>query len=61
VSLNQKSSGRGTITFGPTHPWGWMYSGGGWPGANSYASPSFENIENAKHVYTQIREVQMAA
>lgn len=58
INLNRKRNGKGTITFGPTHPLGWLYGGTGWPGAARYSSPAFEMIDHAQEVYDKIRAAQ---
>ena len=58
LSLTEKSKGRGTLTFGPTQPMGWIYGGSGWPGAGRYTSPSFDTIEDVAFVYDQIQQAQ---
>ena len=58
INFNKKADGTGTITFGPIHPVGWMYSGNWWPGTGRYTSPGFEMINNAKEVYDKIRAAQ---
>jgi hypothetical protein len=59
VSLNERSDGSGTITFGPTHPYArWATS---WPGASQFASPAFELIDRAKEIYELIRRAQKTA
>ncbi|HEV8336290.1 MAG TPA: hypothetical protein VGR67_07750 [Candidatus Polarisedimenticolia bacterium] len=55
LSLSERSGGSGTIYFGPTPPWGAMYSGGRW--SHQYP-PAFELIEDAKRVYNVIRQAQ---
>jgi hypothetical protein len=42
-----------------TSPFGWSNSMYSWPG--TVPTPAFEMIEDAKNVYTQIREAQKAA
>lgn len=61
ISFSQKRDGSGTITFGPTHPMGWMYAGSSWPSSRRYAPPCFEMIGNAKEVYDQILAAQKNA
>ncbi|MCB0213956.1 MAG: hypothetical protein KDJ52_31755 [Anaerolineae bacterium] len=58
ITLDKKSNGTGTITFGPIHPLGRMYSGFWWPGTGRYVSPAFEMIDHAQEVYHKIREAQ---
>jgi hypothetical protein len=60
INLSLKSDGRGTITFGPSHPLASWYSGLAWPGAGRYRNmaPTFETIDNAKQVYELIRRAQ---
>jgi len=35
LALSERSDGSGSITFGPSLPWGFMYSGLRWPGIAS--------------------------
>ena len=58
INLNKKRNGTGTITFGPTHPMGWLYGGNWWPGTARYTSPTFEMIDHAQEIYDKIREAQ---
>src|SRR5512138_2866385 len=52
INLNTKSNGRGTITFGASHPMAWMYAGSGFPNMGRYhVAPSFEMVDDAKMVY----------
>jgi hypothetical protein len=70
VTLNERSDGSGTITFGPSIPWtrGFVHTGRRkfrrygyeWPGTDSM-SPAFEAIGDAKNVYERIRKAQGAA
>jgi hypothetical protein len=57
ITVNQHRDGRGTIQFGPTHPFTNMY-GSTWPGFGHNSTPQFEMIENAKNIYNQIRHAQ---
>ncbi|HUX00577.1 MAG: PH domain-containing protein [Phycisphaerae bacterium] len=57
LSLAEKSDGSGTITFGATfHPFA-AFSSVGWPGMGE-TTPSFEMVENAKHVFELIAKAQ---
>ena len=59
INLNTKSNGKGTITFGPTHPLDWMHTSGVFMGRSRYpTSPSFELIDDVKTVYQQIKRLQ---
>lgn len=59
ININTKSSGKGTITFGPIHPMSWMYAGSGYPNMGRYnISPSFELIEDVNTVYQHIKRLQ---
>jgi hypothetical protein len=51
ISLTEHSTGRGTITFGPTPPFYGWFGGSSWPGMGQYSMPSFERIDDAKDVY----------
>lgn len=59
VSLDERSDGSGTITFGATSPTSW-WAGGGvqLPGWGQQSTPSFEQIPEAKRVYEVIRSAQ---
>lgn len=54
LSLTEKAGGKGTITFGPSHPMNWWFGGTFWPGMPE-SIPSFELIQDAKGVYEKIR------
>jgi hypothetical protein len=57
LTLDEKSDGTGTITFGPTYPVvGWQASGR-W-GTAAYQSPCFDSIPRAKEVYATLRQAQ---
>lgn len=59
VNLSTRSDGRGTITFGASHPMAWLYAGSGWPIMGRYQmAPAFETIPNARAVYKHIRQLQ---
>ena len=58
VSLTERSDGSGTITFGPTYPFGQWFASGSWPGAGPYAPPAFDMIDRAKEIYDLIRPTQ---
>ena len=55
ISLDEKSDGSGTITFGPA-PVGYQWFGGTrFPGRGQQSVPAFEMIQNAKSVYDTVR------
>jgi hypothetical protein len=56
LELEQRRDGSGTITFGPSAPWGSWYAGTAWPGVRPPAA--FEMVPDAKRVYELIREAQ---
>jgi hypothetical protein len=58
ITLDAKRSGKGTISFGPSHPLAGWYRGISWPGTAKYHSPTFELIDDAPQVYEQIRQAQ---
>lgn len=58
VTLQERSDGTGTITFGAQHPFAAMYAGTAWPGVPQ--TPSFEMIQDARRVYDILREAQRA-
>jgi Bacterial PH domain len=59
VTLTERADGTGTITFGPTNPWGAMSGGMRWPGVPQ--QPMFERIPGAREVYDMIRDAQTKA
>ena len=59
LTLDQRSDGSGTITFGPTSPFAMFNAGLDWPGTPR--PPAYELIANAKQVYDMIREAQREA
>jgi len=61
ISLTERPDGSGSITFGPTSPFGQWFPAGSWPGAGQYAPPAFDMIERAKGVYETIRDAQKTA
>lgn len=60
LSLSERRSGEGTITFGPTGAFGNMLSPN-WPGAQGQTSPAFDIIPDAKRVYEIVRKAQREA
>jgi hypothetical protein len=60
ISLDEKSNGTGTITFGPPPPMAQWSGGTAWPGMTNMV-PSFELIQNAKEVYEKVRNAQSEA
>lgn len=61
INISTRSNGRGTITFGPSSPMSWLYSGSGFPNMGRYnIAPSFELIDDARMVYHQIKSLQGA-
>ncbi len=59
INISTKSDGKGTITFGASHPMAWIYSGSGFPNMGRYnIAPSFEMIGDAKTVYQHIKRLQ---
>ncbi len=61
ININTKGNGRGTITFGASHPMAWMYAGSGFPNMGRYnIAPSFEMIDDVKTVYQHIKHLQRA-
>jgi hypothetical protein len=59
VTLQERSNGMGTITFGPVNPMMAMYANSSWPGVPQ--TSSFEMIPDARSVYNIIREAQTAS
>jgi len=61
VSITEKSSGTGSITFGAVPPfYGWL-AGTSWPGMSMYTAPAFESIPNVRQVYDLLRGAQQKA
>jgi hypothetical protein len=58
ITLDQKSDGSGTITFGSTDKSSWWNAGGLGGRRGRPAPPSFEMVQNVKKVYDIIREAQ---
>jgi Bacterial PH domain len=58
VTLQERSDGTGTITFGNASPFAAMSAGMSWPGMPQI--PAFEMISDARRVYSIIREAQRA-
>jgi hypothetical protein len=62
LSLKEGSGTRGTIEFGSiTWPSGQWFRGFNWPGMGKYQPPSFELIEQPRHVYDLVRAAQRDA
>jgi hypothetical protein len=60
ISLSERSNGSGTITFGPSAtPYGVF--GRTWPGMGRRMAPAFDPIDDARRVYTLIRDAQHSA
>jgi hypothetical protein len=59
ISLSDKSDGSGTVSLGPSSPYGWFASSG-WPGGRQYMPPALEGIPGARAVYETIRQAQKA-
>ena len=61
VSLREATDGTGTISFGSGNgPQLSFLVGTSWPGATRGLPPQFDMIENARRVYSQIRDAQSA-
>jgi hypothetical protein len=59
INTTRTGSGSGTITFGPTHPFAWLYTGSGFPDMGRYnISPAFDSIEDVKTVYQIVKRLQ---
>ncbi|HEX9003318.1 MAG TPA: PH domain-containing protein, partial [Blastocatellia bacterium] len=61
ISVDEKSDGSGTITFGPSNPSSQWFGGAQFPGWQQQAAPAFDLIPNAKNVYEVIRDAQRKA
>ena len=61
VSLDERSSGQGTISFG-TNPWPYAWlQGSGWPTGRGRYALCFDSIADARQVYELIRKAQRDA
>ena len=60
ISVRERSDRSGTVTFGPRHPFGNWNPGMPWPGMGQHQTPSFDMIENAKHIHDQVVEARRA-
>lgn len=58
ITLDQKTDGMGTITFGAADKSSWWNSGGSGGKRGQPAPPSFEMIQDAKKVYEIIMDAQ---
>jgi hypothetical protein len=61
ITFSERSDRRGTITFGPTSFGFSMMSSTPWPGTSKRMPPTFDLVDNARHVYALIREAQHSA
>ena len=61
ITLEEKSDGTGTITFGPTHPAARHMRGLAWPGASQFQSPAFDMIRSVASVHRLVRDAQKSA
>jgi hypothetical protein len=61
VTLSERSDGSGSIVFGSQPSSGPWLGGASWPGRSAQQLPSFDLIEDAKAVYSQLRAAQSAA
>jgi hypothetical protein len=61
LSLEEGTDRAGTITLGPQIGVPHWFAASGWPGMSKQLPPTFELIENARSVYTRIREAQQAS
>lgn len=57
LTLEEKSAGNGTITFGSVTPYN-AWNNSSWPGNQQTQLPSFEMISNARQIYNLIQETQ---
>lgn len=61
ITLSERADGSGSIALGPASgPYGWM-AGSGWLGMSRYLPPTFEMIENVRHVHTLLRDAQSSS
>ena len=61
VSVTERASGTGTITFGTSPTGAAWFAGAPWPGMSDRLPPAFELIANVRTVYQQVRAAQTAA
>lgn len=60
ITLSARSSGSGTITFGPgASAFSW-FGRTSWRGMNNQQAPAFDLIEDVRKVYAMIREAQQS-
>jgi hypothetical protein len=58
LSLNERGSGQGTISFAAGQaPYAWL-QGAGWPVGRARYAPCFDSIADARQVYELIRRAQ---
>lgn len=60
VSLQERSDGSGTITFGSPSS-GWGMPAGGWPSSRQKTAPAFEFVPDVRRVDELIRKAQSTA
>jgi len=61
MALSERRNGSGSIVFGPSSPFDWMYGGAaGFPGMASRMAARFEAIPSVRSVYETIRSAQRA-
>jgi hypothetical protein len=61
ITVTERADASGSIALGPAaSPYGWL-AGSGWPGMSRYQPPTFEMIENVRHVHTLLRDAQSGA
>lgn len=61
ITLQERSDGSGTISFGPSMPLVGQYRGFAWPGVSQRLQPAFERIPDARQVHDLIRNAQRPA
>ena len=61
MTLSEANDGSGTISFGPSPPWGRAFGAANWPGSGERVVPAFEFIPDAKRVFARLREAQSEA
>ena len=61
VSMDEKSNGGGTITFGPGNPMAWWGRSLPWPGMGQHMPPAFELNSGVRDVYAIIRDAQRSS
>ena len=60
ITLDARSNGSGTITFGPGASASSWFGRTSWRGVNNRQAPAFDLIEDVRKVYAMVREAQQS-